>query len=122
MGASVYDFRRQLTGRPIRAIPPIIASTGPHRLWQYAGEGSVQKSLLVYHSGTVVVGEEFTLEDIMDPLVHTYIRGGTDERCEGSGWLHDTLLAAGYPCKYSVEDIYPGDDKYTDEYPVEDGI
>lgn len=122
MAARVYDFRRQVTGRPIRAIPPILAATGPHRLWQYAGEGSVQKSLLVYNDGSVVAGEEFTLDQISAPTVYKYIRGGTDERCSGSGWLHDTLVAAGYPCQFSVEDIYNGDDQYTDEYPVEDGI
>lgn len=121
MAARVYDFRRQVTGRPIRAIPPIIG-TGVARLWKYAGEGSVQKSLIVYNDGSVIAGEEFTLEQIMDSTVFKYIRGGTDERCEGSGWLHDTLVAAGYPCQYSVEDIYNGDDHYTDEYPVEDGI
>ena len=122
MGATVYDFRRQLYGRPIRPIAADPVATGPQRLWQYVGEGSLQKSLIVYNDGRVIAGEEFTIEQITDPSVYKYIRGGTDERCEGTGWLHDTLLAAGYPCKYSVEDIYPGDDLYTDEYPIEDGV
>lgn len=123
MAAIVYDFRRQITGRGLVEIPGPVHATGPHRLWAYVREGSSQNSILVYNDGTCVERQQFTTEDLLDPNVHTFIRGGTDFRCEGTGWLHEALLAAGYGCQYAVEDIYVGSDQYTDEYPqTEDSL
>ena len=106
MVAKAYDFRRQLTGRELVHNPPP-AGTGPNRLWQKVGEVPFQKSIIVYNDGTVLEGISFTLEDINDPDVHTFIYGGTDFRCEASGWLHDTLVAAGYGCQFAGDDGVP---------------
>jgi len=119
MGARAYDFRRQLTGRTLVTNPVPTGNDAASRLFRRIGSVSSQKSIIVYLDGTVEEGVEFDIGKTQDPSVHTFILGGTDFRCEPSGWLHDTLIAAGYNCQFSVEDIYT--DTYTDEYPVEDG-
>ncbi len=98
MAADEVDTRNTLGGRPTVPIPPLPGNDPVAHLSQRIGEGLRGKSLLVLNDGTVQVGEEFDTFDLSRPNVHTYIRGGTDFRCEPSGWLHDTLVAAGYTC------------------------
>lgn len=85
-----------LGGRGMVTRPSPMARSGPHRLWHYFGEVPMMKSLLVYNNGTVKEGVEFTVEQITDPAVHTYIRGGCEFRAENGSWLYTTLTAAGY--------------------------
>ena len=109
MVASVNDGRRQLTGRTLYPLPiPPEADV----MWHKMGAGSSQESLIVYDDGTVTRGQGFTTWDITQPTVHTFIQGGTDFRCEASGWLHDTLVAAGFHCQYAGATDYSDDTDY----------
>jgi hypothetical protein len=86
------------------------------RLWDYYTEPPAQQSIIVYKNGDVWEKAEFTTDEINDPDVYLFIQGGTDFRCEPSGWLHDTLVAQGYECTSITEDVYL--DGYTDQYPI----
>jgi hypothetical protein len=83
-------------------VPSPATKEGRFKFW--FPSPPAMNSVIVYtaESGrdpAVVEGSQFTEFDIQHPDVHTFIRGGHYFACEGSGYLHDALIAAGYGCE-----------------------
>jgi hypothetical protein len=86
---------KQLLGRGTYG-PRVDFSPGVSPLWQFFLMPPAQNSVIIYDDGTVIERQTFEDEDIKDPLVHTYILGGTDYRTTQGSFTYNALIAAGY--------------------------
>ena len=86
---------------------------GPNvsRLWLYKQPPPAQNSVMIYADGSVVERPTFSTLEIAAANVHTFIRGGTDYRCEPGSFEHTALTAAGYTFRM----VYP-DGSYAESY------
>lgn len=106
--------QKQLLGRGTYG-PRTQTGPGISPLWSFILMPPAQNSVIIYDDGSVVERATFSLEDIEDPTVHTFILGGTDYRTDEGTFEYDALTAAGYTWRdvYSA-DVY--DETYDSPY------
>lgn len=108
-------MQKQLLGRGTVG-PRVVLGPDVSPLWQFFLMPPSQNSILIYNDGTVVERQTFQNSDIEDPLVHTFILGGTDYRTADGSFAYNALTAAGYTWR-TIPDRDTYTDDYTDTYP-----
>jgi hypothetical protein len=81
-----------------------------------------QNTVIVYKDGSVLEGNNFGPDILMDEDVHRVFTGGYKHVVEPTDdpLSYTALVNAGYIFGVPTQDIYAPSDKYTDQYPVVD--
>ena len=95
---------KQLLGRGTYG-PRTQVGPGISPLWSFILMPPSQNSVMIYNDGSVEERATFSLPEIEDPDVHTFILGGTDFRTVEGTFEYDALTAAGYTWR----DVYSAD-------------